>query len=191
MATPIDTANETERRIAMPLGVVVERHELDNRWQKWRWQPVGVIPGAPPLDAWKELARGERWVRWHAATLPLELHRKETEAYKVGLSTHPPKVYVVLRRAAAPEPGREMTPFLVTASPFEAQDYLDSGEDVVEGVAMPEGVVAWVQAFVDRHHVDEPFKKRKRDRIDPDQLGRPPERARAPAAQRRGRNGGA
>jgi hypothetical protein len=29
---------------------------------------------------------------------------------------------------------------------------------------MPEGLIAWVQAFVERHHVDEPFVKRKRKR---------------------------
>lgn len=180
----------TERSIVMPLGVVVERHELDNPWQKWRWKPIAVIPGASQVDGWKELVRGEGWVRWHAATLELTLHRKETEAYKVGLSSTPPVVYVVLRRASAAEPGREMAPFLVTASPYEAQDYLDSGEDVVEGVAMPPGVVAWVQAFVERHHVDEPFRKRKRKRYDPEEaaLGRRPDRYGGPPG--RGRRGG-
>ena len=53
----------------MPLGVVVERRELDNRWQRFAWKPVAVIPGAPPITGWRELARGERFVRWHAATL--------------------------------------------------------------------------------------------------------------------------
>ena len=32
----------------------------------------------------------------------------------------------------------DVVPFLVTACPYEAQDYLDSGEDIVEPVAMPE-----------------------------------------------------
>src|SRR5690606_37958427 len=74
-----------ERRISMPLGVVVERREIDNRWQPFAWKAVAVIPGAPPVEAWRELERGERFVRWHAATLPLELHRAETEAYCVNL----------------------------------------------------------------------------------------------------------
>jgi hypothetical protein len=68
-----------ERSISMPLGVVVERRELDNRWQRFAWKPVAVIPGAAPVTEWRELMRGEGFVRWHAATLPLELHRKETE----------------------------------------------------------------------------------------------------------------
>ena len=53
-------------------------------------------------------------------------------------------------------------PFLVTASPYEAQQYQVGGDEIVEPVAMPEAVIAWVRDFVDRHHVDEPFVKRKR-----------------------------
>ena len=58
----------------------------------------------------------------------------------------------------------DYAPFLVTACPYEAQDYLDSGDDLVEPVVMPAAVVAFVQGFIDRHHVDEPFHKRKRKR---------------------------
>jgi hypothetical protein len=154
-----------ERSISMPLGVVVERRELNNPWQRFAWQPVAVIPGAPPIDAWRELARGDRFVRWHAATLPLELHRTETEAYRVNLSGRSPAIYVVLRKIQPSEKsaGNDVAPFLVTASPYEAEGYLE-GEDVVEVTPMSEGLIAWVQAFVQRHHVDEPFVKRKRGR---------------------------
>ena len=33
----------------MRVGIVVERREIDNRWVDYTWQPVAVIPGAPPL----------------------------------------------------------------------------------------------------------------------------------------------
>jgi hypothetical protein len=148
-----------ERRIRMSLGVVVERRELDNRWQRWGWKPVAVIPGAPPVDAWRELIRGERFVRWHAATLHLELHRADTEAYRANLSGKVPAIYVGLRRQSGGE--HEYAPFLATASPYEAAGYT---EDIVEAVPMPDALIAWVQAFVDRHHVDEPFEKRERDK---------------------------
>ena len=39
--------------------------------------------------------------------------------------------------------------------------------DPGEGVTMPDQVVAWVQDFVDRRHVDVPFKKRKNRPHDP------------------------
>ena len=53
---------------------------------------------------------------------------------------------------------------MVTASPYEAQDYTDSGEELVERVPMPEGVQAWVWEFIERFHVEETFIKRKRDK---------------------------
>ena len=154
-----------ERRLTMPLGVVVERREIDNRWQRWAWKPVAVIPGAPPIDTWRELARGGRFVRWHAATLPLDLHRTDTEGYRANLSGKVPAIYVVLRKIRPSErsAGNDIAPFLVTASPYEAEGYLE-GEDVVEVTPMSEGLIAWVQAFVQRHHVDEPFVKRKHKR---------------------------
>ena len=159
----------TERMRAMTMGVVVERRDIDHAWQRHRWRPTSVIPGAGPIDDWRVLDRGEGWTQYHAATLELELHRKETEAYRVNLSNEPPLVYVGLRvEETDPDPAHEVEPFLVTVSPYEAQDYLDSGDDIVEGVPMPEGVIAWVQDFVTRHHVDEPFVKRKRKRHDPE-----------------------
>lgn len=181
-----------ERRISMPLGVVVERREIDNRWQPWAWKAVAVLPGAPPVEAWRELARGERFVRWHAATLPLELHRAETEAYRVNLSGRAPGIYVVLRQTRPSErtAGNEVAPFLVTASPSEAEGYLQ-GDDLVEAAPMPEALAAWVRAFVERHHVDQPFVKRKRKRIKGEEQGGDPRGngASPPPVRQRGRHG--
>ena len=160
-----------EKQISMPMGVVVERRELGNRWQKVAWKPIGVLPGATPVDEKKPLLSGEGWVHYHMATLPLQLHRKETLAYKTNLNSQPPKLFIILRQSDDPEDSGDARPFLVTASPFEMQDYLDSGDDIVEGVAMPDAVIAWINAFCDRHHVDEPFKKRKRKRYDPNEIG--------------------
>ncbi len=160
-----------DKLIAMPIGVVVERRELQNRWQKVAWKPIGVLPGAGPVEQSKVLLRGDGWVHYHMATLPLELHRRETLAYKTNLNDQPPRLYVVLRTNEDATVEEEVTPFLVTASPFQAQDYLDAGDDIVEGVTMPSAVVAWISGFCDHHHVDEPFKKRKRKRYDPNEVG--------------------
>ena len=54
---------------------------------------------------------------------------------------------------------------LVTASPYEAADYLDSGEQIVEPVRMPEPVLALISEFIDEHHFEEKFKKRKRSEV--------------------------
>ncbi|MEZ5933443.1 MAG: DUF3305 domain-containing protein [Alphaproteobacteria bacterium] len=151
-----------ERQLSMPVGIVVERRELDNRWQKVAWKPIGVLPGAPVIAESRRLLSGDGWAHYHMATLTLDLHRAETIAYKTNLNDNPPRLYVVLRPVDDPGAREEVRPFLVTASPFEAQDYLDSGDEIVEGVTMPDAVIAWITAFCDHHHVDEPFKKRKR-----------------------------
>lgn len=169
--TDSDSTGSIERMAVMPLGVVVEWRAVDHPWQDHEWVPVAVIPGAGDTGEWRELGRGENWVRYFAGSLPLELHRKETEAYKVNLSNEPPVIYVVLNETEDPDAAHEIEPFLVTASPYDAQDYQDAGDEILEGVPMPETVMAWIEDFVERHHVDEPFRKRKREHYDPNKTG--------------------
>ena len=152
----------------MPVGVVIRRSPGATRWAQWSWKVVDVLPGAPDAD-WRVLREADGVTEYHAATLPLTLHRKETEAYKVALAMEPPSVYVVLRPTEPDDPSpRDYTVFLVTASSYEAQDYLDSGEEMVEQVPAPPGLVAWIRDFVDEHHVEEEFRKRRRDRVETD-----------------------
>jgi hypothetical protein len=149
----------------LQLGIVVERRTLKSRWQRTEWRPVAVFAGAAPCDPkgdWTELKSGAGWVRFHAGTLPLELFPKETEAYRLALSQQPPRLFVVLRPNEDAQIAHDAVPLLVTASPDEAQGFLESGADLVEAVAMPEPVAAFVQAFIDSHHVEEPFVKRQR-----------------------------
>jgi hypothetical protein len=151
----------------LPLGVVVEKRRIDHPWQPYRWLPTAVFAGAAPMapsGEWTVLREGEDFIQYHAGTLPLDLFRKETEAYKVNLSQDPPRIFVVLRQGEDAEGDHPVMPSFVTASPYEAQDFLDSGDEIVEGVPMPPDVTAFVQDYVDRHHVDEPFYKRKRKR---------------------------
>lgn len=150
--------------VSIQVGVVVVRKEIDSPWQDYVWRPLAVLPGAPPVDGWKEMLRGEGFVQYHAATLPLELFRKETEAYQYNLQGGDPVLYIVLLE------GDEDDEFpyrahLVTASPFEAQDYLDAGDAIVEPVEMPQAVIEWVNDFSADHHSEQTFKKRKRDEV--------------------------
>ena len=148
---------------SMRVGIVVERREIDSRWADYTWEPVAVIPGAAPLVSpaeWLPLRAGEDWEHFLIGTLDIELFRRETEGYRANLTNVPPHVYVVLTRGTeADEP--EIMPFLATVCPYEAESYTEGDEEIVEGVPMPDQIGAWVQQFVDSHHVDEPFKKRK------------------------------
>ncbi len=170
MSRTSDPAARSARAATMPLGVVIRRSPSVSRWATWAWKVVDVLPGAPAAD-WRVLREEDGVTEYHAATLPLTLHRRETEAYKVALTMEPPSVYVVLRPGEPDDPdAREYSVFLVTASSYEAQDYLDSGEEIVEQVPAPPGLVAWIRDFVDTHHVEEEFKKRRRDRLDTERV---------------------
>ena len=150
-----------QRYASMPVGVVIRRTAGVTRWAKWSWRVSGVVVGA--RAATPQILRHEGdAVEYHAATVPLELHGSDTESYMVAISAQVPSIYVVMR-----DNPDNMPPFdviLATASAYEAQDYADSGEEIVEKIQMPEGVVAWVRDFVKAHHVEETFVKRKRDK---------------------------
>ncbi len=180
----------------IPVGVVIRRAPGVTRWAAWSWRAVSVMPGAGAAD-WRELRRDGDTVDYHAATAQMDLHGAETEAYLQGISARVPSVYVVMRQnVGADAASKPFHVVLVTASPFEAQDYADTGEEIVEKVAMPEGLVAWVREFVDAHHQEEEFKKRRRDKTDvnrvEDGIGDPrihqiSDVYRAPASVRKGR----
>lgn len=156
-------------QLSLPLGIVIRKTPGRTRWAQWAWKAVGVLPGAAPAD-WQVLRQEGDVTEYHAATLPLELWRTDTEAYRTGLSARVPAIGVVLR-----EPGAGEAPelLLATASPYEAQDYLEGGEETVELVPMPDGLVALIRDFVEEHHKEEVFVKRKRDkkRIDKQEDG--------------------
>lgn len=145
-----------ERRM---LGIVLERCESRHPWQDHFWRAGALLPEGGPAGEWRLLGEGPGWRRFYAGALPLELYSGETAGYRENLLSHQPVVYVVLRRS---EGAHEIAPLLVTVCPLEAQGYNDSGDDIVEALPMPPAVEAWVHRFVDLHHVEKPFVKRKR-----------------------------
>ncbi len=146
---------------SIPVGIVLTRTPGVTRWAKWAWKATSVLPGASDAH-WRELRREGEITEYHAATLTLELFAAETEAYLHGITARNPSVYVIMRKTdngSAP-----LDVFQITASPYEAQDYADNGEDIVEKVPMPPGLLAWVGQFVEDFHEEEEFVKRRRDR---------------------------
>lgn len=151
-----------ERTETLSVGIVLERRDSSHPWQDHVWLPVAVLPGVPaadPCGPWKKLKEGEGWEQYLAGTLTIEIHRTDTEAYLDCLSADPPRVFVVLQEDIEGPHG--VRPFLATVSTYEAQDYTDAGDNIVEGVAMPDAVAAWLRAFIEVHHVEEPFRKRR------------------------------
>ena len=132
------------------------------RWAKWSWKAIAVLPGAADAD-WKLLRSDGGASEYHAATKDLWLYVSDTEAYAHEFGTDKPSIYIVLRPSKVAGEG-QLDVIHVTASPYEAQDYCDSGEEIVEKVPMPPAVYAWVQDFVEKYHVEEPFVKRRRNK---------------------------
>jgi hypothetical protein len=144
------------------LGVVIAHEKIDHPWQEYAWRPVSVFLNAPEVSDWRELRRDPIATHYHAATLPLELHPKETIGYVANLTTGAPLVYVVLREGG--EGARPVHVALVTASPYDAEVYGQNSDEIVDTVAMPEPLVALLEAFVAEHHEEEPFIKRQRQK---------------------------
>lgn len=149
--------------ITVPVGVIVERQTIDNAWADDRWKPVSVFLGESPLEPWSVMMETQAVTRYHAGIFPLTLYRSDTSAYLEAEAAGRMAIYVVMSTDGATG-GRPFACKKVTASPYEMQDHLDAGDDTVEAVTMPEPLVALVSAFIEEHHTETPFRKRKRDR---------------------------
>lgn len=165
--------------LTVPLGVTLARQPIDNPWQDHVWLPVSVFLGAPPVADWRLLEVRDGIEHYHAATLDLDLHRKETAGYIANLIGDAPGVYVVIRPGSADGCGSApVHVHLVTLSAHDIEAYGHLGDEIIGRVAMPDDLRALLEAFIDAHHVEEPFRKRKRDgdapREEPHQFGQEP-----------------
>lgn len=159
-------ATVKNREVSIPLGIVVEKRPSTHPWADWKWVPVSVFLNAQTGVDWEVMLSEEGIVRYHAATLLLTLHRKETEALCANLMLDQPELYIVLQESDGASAVFPYTPHIVTASSYEAQDFHDAGDDIIEKVPMPDAVAALIQAFVGEHHVEEKFIKRRRDKME-------------------------
>lgn len=159
-----------QREVSIPLGIVVEKRKANHAWLDWSWRPVDIIPGAEPIDEWREIESGDGWTRYHAATVPVTLYFSDTEAYLFNLADRVPSIYVVLREDENDDAKWPVFVHLATASPFESQLFEDSGEDTIERIPMTPEMIAWLRAFIEFHHEEEEFVKRKRREVKMEEL---------------------
>jgi hypothetical protein len=148
------------------VGIVLERRPARSPWAADGWRVVEILPGVVETPPWSVLAAGEGWQRIYAGDLPIELFRTETAGYRDNLISAAPSLWIVLRRGGP----YGITLHEASVDPGEIEAHSDAGDDLVEAVPLPPMVAAWVQSFVDRHHVERPFWKRQRDRADPEAL---------------------
>ena len=144
----------------IPLGVVLRRRPGATKWARWAWSAIGVLPHAGP-GGFRILREDGGVTDFHAATLPMDLHRTEVESYRTSLMMTPPSVFVVLQKNAPNEYGIDV--HAVTASADRGQNWQDSSEMIVEPVAMPDALAVFVRDFCAAHFEETSFVKRRRD----------------------------
>ncbi|MGI9464180.1 MAG: DUF3305 domain-containing protein, partial [Aestuariivirgaceae bacterium] len=106
------------------VGIMLERRVSDNPWLDHEWVTIGLTLDVVDSDDWILLYETEGICRYLSPAVELELHRAEAEAYLYNLQSPEPSIFAVLRHD---EESEEAVPFdvhVVTASPYEAQDYL-------------------------------------------------------------------
>lgn len=150
------------------VGVVAARRKLSSPWASHAWAPSAVLAASLPLAPWTLLTREEAVETYYAGASELRLYPGETGHYRDNLTSGRPSIWASLRLVA----GEEYELGSVTADPYEGEAMAESMGNIVEALAMPAEVRAWIEAYVAAFHVERPFFKRKRHRHDPNALAR-------------------
>jgi len=158
---------EPLKRVAV--GIVVERSKGAGPWADFLWRPVTALSGVPETAPWTKLSDDGERAAFFVGTAEIELYRSEAGNYRENLLVENPLLWVALRRTEANPPYALVA---VTVDPAEGEAWAALGNDLVDTVPMPSAVEAIVAEFVSEHYVDQPFRKRTRDRAHPEALAR-------------------
>lgn len=146
---------------ALPVGVVMQRIPLNNRWQPHQWRPLEVViapvtPHAAPVC----LLDDEADLRWLFPGFSVSLVTDEAEGYFLNLTSPKPCWFVMYRLEEVG--GREVAvPKSVTLSYHQASRLMDGGE-TVETVPAPAEIIERLEVFVADQYKPEPKKKRRK-----------------------------
>ncbi len=167
-------------QVAREVGVVLRRRSVDNPWIDHIWSPAAILESVPATAPWTMLSRQTDETLYYAGAASIELFSSDTANYRDNLAEGMPLVWVALRHQNG---GPELELTKLTADPTEGEAMFESGTDVIGTVPMPAEIAAWIAAFVDEFHVEQPFQKRKRDKANVDrQRGEDPSRRRKDGA---------
>jgi hypothetical protein len=141
------------------IGVLATLRPAATKWGTATLKPCAVLWPAPAL-ACGALAGAEGAVeRRYLGDHGLTFHSGDTGHQRDNLTSASPSVWVVL--ADADDPPRAAVR-LVTVDPYEGGGMADDPALTVEAVPLPQALADEMAAFIAIHHVEVPFKKRKR-----------------------------
>ena len=150
----------------MRLGVIAIRRPAVTRWGPGELRPVGVLEQAPETDPGTCITVDGGTETWYLGAADMVLHPGDTGHHRDNLQSGRPSIWVAIR-GQTPERAEIVC---VTADPYEGEGLASDLDLKVEAVPMPGRVREFVAAFVAAHHVEIPFKKRKRLPHDPNAL---------------------
>lgn len=153
-------------KLTRRIGIVVISRPPVTRWGTRGFTPCAVLPDVPAASPGTRLTASETGVEtWYAGDYALTLHSGETTHYRNNLLGKP-SVWVAMR----PDEVSAIT--VVSADPYEGEGLATDPGLVVEALAMPADLQAWLRGFIEMYHVEHEFKKRKRKPADPESLVR-------------------
>ena len=176
---------EDKKHLLIAVKIIFEKSKINNKWQSHEWNVNDLIlldmqqgNGYPPINNVEILPLRDRSEKIESianlffAEASIDLHRAEAEAYAENLQSSDPSIYIVLRDGLVDDDiddksaHEEIDIHLaeVSLSPYNIQDYEDSGEDLIRKVPLSGPISKLLEKFVEKHFEPETFIKRKRDK---------------------------
>lgn len=146
---------------AIDVSVIMQRRQIDNRWQSHQWRPLEVLDTAalPPGGA-RCLLDDAGDTRWLFPGFDIRLFSDEGEGYYLNISSATPCWFVMWRieRIGAQEVA---VPKAVTLSYNEAARLMDGGEQV-DTLPASAPIIERLNFFTGQHYQPEAKRKRKK-----------------------------
>lgn len=148
------------------VAVLAIRRPPVTKWGAGELRPYAVLAHEPEAAPNTLLSTENGVETWYMGGRDLVLYSGDTAHHRDNLTSDRPALWVAMR-GQDPASARIVD---VTADPYEGEGYASDLDLKVEAVGMPDRVRDAVAAFIDAHHVEMPFKKRKRQPADPNAM---------------------
>ena len=148
------------------LGILALRRPAVTRWGTGQLRPLAVLTSEPGTAANTLLSNEDGIETWYMGARDLVLWSGDTGHHRDNITSASPSIWIALRGT---DPARAEV-VCVTADPYEGEGLASDLDLIVEAVPMPDMICTVVAAFIEAHHVEMPFKKRKRLPADPNAM---------------------
>ena len=148
------------------VSVLAIRRPPVTRWGNGELRPIAVLPQEPDAASHTLLSTEDGIETWYLGGRDMVLYSGDTSHHRDNLESQHPSIWVAMRG----QDPKHVEIIDVTADPYEGEGYASDMDLIVEAVPMPEMIRARVADFISAHHVEMPFKKRKRLPADPNAM---------------------